>query len=222
MIQLRKIMWHLFWSSERMFCEQFKTFFFTRPRHTYLLIQAFKQFMRCMWVRYSSTYFSIFQVLSKNVWPRHITWKREDNRRPCFILLKTASLLKTQSSTEQSNCTMCLKKLVSGLMAWIESKIKGLIYFTEAFWIYTWRTKWYFGFFRVNCFFYSFTQRSSHLQFQRVPHQRVTHFNFWKYKSTMVLLFLMQMNAFVTCLSCNCSGVFWIKSCFIHSFIFRG
>ena len=36
----------------------------------------------------------------------------------------------------------------------------------------------------------------------------------------MELFFLIQMNAFVTCSSCNCSGVFRLKSCFILSLIY--
>ena len=30
-------------------------------------------------------------------------------------------------------------------------------------------------------------------------------------------MFLIQTNAFSACLFCNCSGAFWVESCFIHS-----
>ena len=95
----------------------------TRLVLTCLLNQAIKQFMRCTWVRYSITYFSIFEILSKNAYPRHITWKQEGNRRPCFTMLKPVSLQKTQSSTKQSNCIKFLRNLVYGPLAQISSKI---------------------------------------------------------------------------------------------------
>ena len=62
-----------------------------RPLLTCFLNQALKLFLRCTWVRYSSTYFSIFEILSKNACPGHITWKQEGSRRPCFTA-KTSQL----------------------------------------------------------------------------------------------------------------------------------
>ena len=62
-------------------------------------------------------YFSRFEIFSKNVCPRHITWKEEGTRLPYFTMLESVRLQKIQSSTKLSICIMCLRKLVYGPLA---------------------------------------------------------------------------------------------------------